>query len=161
MKLYEIADIIEQAVARSVDPETGELAEGFEEELDKLVLAFEDKCEAVACYIKGEELEGEAIDAEAKRLKARASAHHNRAHSLKKYLEKYVSQAGIEKLETPKCRLSWRKSNAVVIEDEVALPNDCKTATIVINRAKISERLRSGQEVPGARFETRKHLQIK
>lgn len=81
---------------------------------------------------------------------------------LKNRLKKSMQQFGIEKVTSPTLTVSFRKSNAVEIENEALVPAayfDPKPP--VVNKTRIKEALQAGEDVPGASIVHRKNLQIK
>src|SRR3990172_6443206 len=123
MRLFEIQDEIEVLLAEGSDPETGEIAQQTLEALAVLEGARERKILDLACYVRGEVSEAEAVAEQAKRLQERAQRHQRRADRLARFLEERILGRG-EKLRDERVEVSWRKSSAVVIEDELALPMD-------------------------------------
>ena len=107
MKLYEINGELEKLI----DSETGEIAniEAFEQ----LSMERETKLENIALWIKNLDSDATAIKAEEKALAARRQTMENRADGLKDYLALMMGDG--EKLETPRVKLSWRKSESVKI----------------------------------------------
>lgn len=109
MKLYEI----DNAILECIDLETGEIIDI--DKLNDLQLERETKIENVACWIKDLKAEAEAIKTEKQALAERQKVAENKAESLKKWLA-YALQG--EKFKTPKCAISFRKTEAVEITDE-------------------------------------------
>jgi len=111
MNLYEINSQIENFEFK-IDEETGEVINL--DELDNLKLAKDKKIENIVLYIKNLKADEKALDDEIKALQARKKAKTNKATYLSMYLE---STLGGAKFETPKCKVSYRKSTSVDIED--------------------------------------------
>ena len=109
MKLYEI----DNAILECIDLETGEIIDT--EQLDKLQMERDTKLENVACWIKDLKAEAEALKNEKQALAERQKVAENKAESLKKWLA-YALQG--EKFKTPKCVISFRKTEAVEVTDE-------------------------------------------
>ena len=107
MKLYEINGELEKLI----DSETGEISniEAFEQ----LSMERETKLENIALWIKNLESDATAIRAEEKALAERRRNMENRADGLRDYLAVMLGDG--EKFETPRVKLSWRKSSAVTI----------------------------------------------
>lgn len=93
MKLYEIGDLRDLLDAKLAETE-GELTPEIEAEMAALDMAADEKIERVALFIREQSSTAEAIEAEAKRLRARADAKLNAARSLKQYLEREMNRLG-------------------------------------------------------------------
>lgn len=69
-----------------------------------------------------------------------------------------------EKMETDFVTLSWRKSEAVVVDGAPELlPEKYQRVKITVDADKtaIKAAIKAGEDVPGARLEMRQNLQIK
>ena len=146
MKLYEI----DNAILECIDMETGEIIDT--EQLDKLQMERDTKLENVACWIKDLKAEAEALKNEKQALAERQRVAENKAESLKKWLA-YALQG--EKFKTPKCAISFRKSEAVEVTDE-GLENLMKEHDELLtykapepNKTAIKQALKDGLSVEG------------
>ena len=149
MKLYEIDD----AILECIDLETGEIIDT--EQLDKLQMERDTKLENVACWIKDLKAEAEALKNEKQALAERQRVAENKAESLKKWLA-YALQG--EKFKTPKCAISFRKSEAVEVTDE-GLNNLMKEHDELLtykapepNKTAIKQALKDGLNVDGVQL---------
>ena len=149
MKLYEI----DNAILECIDLETGEIIDT--EQLDKLQMERDTKLENVACWIKDLKAEAEALKNEKQALAERQKVAENKAESLKKWLA-YALQG--EKFKTPKCAISFRKSEAVEVTDE-GLNNLMKEHDELLtykapepNKTKIKQALKDGLSVEGVQL---------
>ena len=149
MTIYEI----DQAIMRCVDLETGEIIDT--EKLDKLQMEKEKKLENVACWIKDLKAEAEALKNEKQALAERQRVAENKAESLKKWLA-YALQG--EKFKTPKCAISFRKSEAVEVTDE-GLNNLMKEHDELLtykapepNKTAIKQAIKDGLNVAGVQL---------
>lgn len=160
MNLYDIAGEYQKALdSIEIDPETGEVA-GFGV-LDELNSAFEEKAEAIACYAKGVKAEAEAIKAERSMLDKRREAAERKLKMLKEYLAMNMAAVGIDKLKTPRCSISFRKTSKVEISDMDKLPDEFKRITVEPRKSDISAAIKTGESVPGAAIIEDKSLQIR
>ena len=160
MTLYEIDNRITEALARAIDPDTGELIdEEALQALDDLQMERKEKCENIGCYYKSLRAEAEAIKAEEKALKQRREAIENKAERMKGYLD-YALQG--EKLQTARVAVSYRTSKAVVADID-AIPKKYirKKITEEPDKKLIKEALDAGKKVRGAYIEEKKNIQIK
>ena len=149
MTIYEI----DQAIMQCVDFETGEIIDT--EQLDKLQMERDTKLENVACWIKDLKAEAEALKNEKQALAERQKVAENKAESLKKWLA-YALQG--EKFKTPKCAISFRKSEAVEVTDE-GLNNLMKEHDELLtykapepNKTAIKQALKDGLNVEGVQL---------
>ena len=149
MTIYEI----DQAIMECVDLETGEIIDT--EQLDRLQMERDAKLENVACWIKDLKAEAEALKNEKQALAERQRVAENKAESLKKWLA-YALQG--EKFKTPKCAISFRKSEAVEVTDE-GLNNLMKEHDELLtykapepNKTAIKQALKDGLSVEGVQL---------
>lgn len=163
MKLYEIDRQIEEFIASSVDPETGELVID-PEQMAALQMEREAKIENVLLYYKDVVAEAKAVKDERDALAARVKSLDGKAESLKKYIE--FALAG-EAFKTPKVACTFRKTEAVEIRPEFyewAIRNGdeyLRYKDPEPDKAKIKNAIKSGAEVPFAELVTRQSLTIK
>ena len=143
-------DLDEQTVADTLDAMAGDL---------------EEKAQSVAHMVRAFEADAAAVAQWAKDAAARAKAIEARAERLRDYLEHCLEQAGIEKVEGPGIRISWRKSSAVVIDDESQIPLSlmvCPPAPAPRpDKISIASEIKAGRDVPGAHIEARRSLQLR
>lgn len=113
--------------------------------------------EAMAMFANGEE----TAKAEIKRLQAFAKRCANAQERMKASLTSALDIFGIDKLEVGTHRISFRKSEAVVIDDENAIPDNYRIIEVKLNKAQIKADLKEGAIMTGAHLETRKNIQIR
>lgn len=167
MHLYEIDGRIAQVIENgfALDEETGEVFTC--DELEELKAGREAKLEAVGLFIKDLNAEVAALKAEEKALAERRRAKESRVEQLKEYLAFSMQTHGDRKLETPKVRLSFRKSTSTEITDEKLVPDEFKTVETVVKvdkkklGAAIDRAMRDGGTIRGARRITRQSLIIR
>lgn len=168
--LYELTD---QYNAFCEAVENGEITDGevIDDTLESIQEAFDEKCEHIALLCKNLTAEAEVIKAEAKKLTDRAATKTNLCERLKDYLSRNLMMIGQEKLETPKCKLSFRRSDSVQIYDEERLLKACAdsgidglaetVSTVKFNKNEIKKAIKDGAELDGAVIVTTKNIQIK
>ena len=164
MNIYEINKAIEDILEDgfSVDEETGEIL--FDEsDLNALDAEISEKIENVACYIKNLTADISALKEEEKNLNARRKQKERKIDSLKGYINYAMELSGRKSLESPRCKVSYRKSSSVEVPDINALDKDYITKTIEIkpNKVAIKEALKEGKTVEGAEIVERQNLLIK
>ena len=162
MKLYEINSEIENLV----DTETGEIADiAFFEDL---CMARTAKIEGIALYIKNLDSDVTALKAEETALAERRKAAENTAARLKEFLTNMLTDG--EKFETPRVKLSWRKSKSVRVlipESDfiewakIVNPSLLSFKEPTISKTAIKEALESGADITAATIVESNNLQIK
>ena len=150
--LYEI----DAQIMACVDFETGEIIDA--DKLEQLQMQFGEKVEGIALWIKNLLAEAKMIKEEKDNLAARQKVCENKAESLKRYL---AHALGGEKFKTPKVSISYRKSEAVEIEDVSLLSEDYLKFKPEADKTKIKEALKSGTAVIGATLVEKNNIQIK
>lgn len=144
-----------------IDEETGEILNV--DKLDALEGAFEGKIESVACYIKNLEAFTGNLKAEEANMAERRKSAERKVDNLKKYLTSCLDAVGRDKVETPKAKISFRKSFAVNIIDEDSIPSEfvVETVTTKPDKTAIKKAIQSGEEVTGASLIENRNIQIK
>ena len=164
LTLYEINDEIvalENALFSSLDEDTGEVDTDIAKQLNEMQIIQQGKLNNIA--IVNEKINDNVALAKAK------------MKNLKEYIEKqekaqqrlldYVSnnlEVG-KKYDLGIHSISWRKSEAVEIENENDIPKEYMTEKITLtpNKTKIKEAIKGGAEVKGCKLVERQNLQIK
>lgn len=161
ISLYEI----DSAITSLVDQETGEILDY--EAFAELKMAREEKIEGMAIWHKNLTAEAAAIRAEEINLAARRKSLEKKADSLKQYLTEIL--AG-DKFNTARVACSFRKTKSVEIQDEEGFiqameasmcPDYLKYSAPTINRTAITNAIKSGVDVPGAKLIEKLNLSIK
>lgn len=164
MNLYQIdkayLDVIESGF--SVDEETGELL-FTEEDLDSLQAEYSDKVDNIACYIKDLDSLNDSISKEIKALQERKKWNDTKAERLKGYITSSMKKRGLNKLESARNKVSFRKSTSVQVIDESLVDDDYMKVKIErsVDKKKVSEQLKKGQFVAGCILVENTNIQIK
>lgn len=98
-----------------------------EDELEAIHMEFDEKIENICLWVKNLRAEASAIKLEEKNLADRRKAKENKADRLEEYV---AANLDGKKFETPRVKVSFRKSESVEIIDENAVPDnfvECKT----------------------------------
>jgi len=139
-------------------------AQTISETLESMAGDLEVKAQSVAHMVRSIEADAAAVAQWGKDAAARAKALEARAESLREYLAQNLAACGIEKVEGPGVRISWRKSSAVVIDDPGLVPAEYMRQAAppppVPDKIAIRDALNAGNVVSGAHMEQRKTLQI-
>lgn len=149
---------IDQAILNCIDLETGEIIDI--EQLERLQIERDAKIENVICWIKNLESDAIAIKAEAKNLTERAKAAETKAEDLKIWLSGALSG---QKFNSPRCAVSWRKSEQVEIEDENKIPLQymIKKTEYKPDKTLIKAVIKSGIEIPSCKVVQKLNAQIR
>lgn len=151
--LYEI----NEEILNCVDMETGEIIDT--ERLEQLQLAFDNKVEGIALWIKNLLSDAEAIKAEKDKLAERQKACENKAKNLKEYLSKFL---GGQKFKTPKVSISYRRSESVEVTDISKLDDDyLKFAEPTVDKTKVKKALKAGTTLQGVVLVENQNIQIR
>ena len=162
LSLYEISEKFRSFFENPpIDEETGEITDYAA--LDAIDASFDEKAESVACFIKSLQYEASALKNEETSLELRRKRIERKQESMTKYLISCMDAVQKEKVSTPRCAISFRKSKAVNIFDENKLPDEF--IKVVEKRspdkAEIKKAILSGIAVPGAEVVENRNLQIK
>ena len=156
MNLYDI----EHEITNCVDSETGEIID--EKRLDALQMAREKKIENILLWIKNLKSEAGAIREEEKKLADRRQSDEKKAESLTQYVQNVLNG---EKFKTSRVVVSYRKSEAVIVDDLQLMQETCdeylKYKDPEPDKAKIKAALKDGITVPGCHLEERQNITIK
>lgn len=151
--LYEI----NEKILNCVDMETGEIID--EEKLEELQMAFDDKVEGIALWIKNLMSDAAAIKSEKDRLAERQKVCENKAKNLKEYLSVFL---GGQKFKTAKVSISYRKTETVNVFDVKKIPNEyLKIKDPEPDKMEIKSAIKSGKIIDGAEILVNQNMQIK
>lgn len=162
MSLYEldtkIKGCIQLDAEHVVDTEDGEILNL--QQFEALQMERGQKIEGMCCYIKNLMAEAVAYEAEEKRMRERRAAKEREIDRCKGYL------AGVlygEKFETPRCKISWRKSEICNVLNIDAVPDEFKRTKVTIDADKtaIKKAIKAGAEVPGAEVIQKLNMTLK
>lgn len=104
-----------------------------------------------------------ALEAHIKTCQERLKDERAKQERFKFELARFMQETGIEKIESPLFKASFRKSSSVLIEDEQQIPPEYfnEKRSFVIDKTRIKEAIKNGREIPGAKIETHHNLQLK
>lgn len=152
--LYEINN----AIMDCIDYETGEILDV--ERLNALQMEKQDKIESVALWIKNLSADAIAFKAEKEAFVEREKKALKKIESLKNWLSGALEG---QKFSTWRCAVTFRKSEAVEIEDESMIPQFLinEKVTYSPDKTAIKAALKEGQEIPGCKLIERMNPTIK
>lgn len=165
MKLYEIANdylALLQAIDEGEIPE-----EAIEDTLESIEGEIEYKADNLACLLKTLEAEAAAIKAEEKALAERRRQKEKATERIKQYLSDVLQRLNINKIETARNKITFRKSESVIVDDSFILwAKDNRTDLLsfsdpTANKTAIKAALKEGADIEGAYIESKQNIQIK
>ncbi|WP_444340390.1 siphovirus Gp157 family protein [Phascolarctobacterium succinatutens] len=160
--IYELKDQIKACIQLDeehvVDTEDGEILNL--QQFEALQMERDAKVEGLACYIKNKLADAEAIYAEIDVLSQRAAIMKKEAERCKAYLAGALYG---EKFETPRCKISWRKSEICNVLSLEAIPDEYKRTKVTVDADKtaIKKAIKSGMEIPGAEVIQKLNMTLK
>lgn len=162
--LYTLAAEYRDAAERMADMDLDE--QTVADTLEGMAGALEVKATNVAAFARNLEATAEAIKNAEGEMAKRRKAIERRSESLRTYLLDNMVRAGISKIESPMFRLTVRDNPpAVIIDDAALLPIDYlnipEPPPPTPDKKAISEALKAGLDVPGARLARGKRLEIR
>lgn len=153
-----------RALLDQVDPETGELPEGYE----SARALVETKAVAVVAYTLESDRQADMVEEYAKELLGRVKAQRNRVAWLRRYLSEHMAAAGVTEIRDDRglfrASLARGRDESVEVFDPAQLPADCLReipASSAPDKTVIRDAIKAGREIPGARIVKRDRLTIK
>lgn len=165
MKLYELANdyvALMQAIDNEELPE-----ECIADTLEAITGEIEVKADNIACMLKNIEAEVKAIKEEEANLATRRKTKEKAYERLKEYLSATLQSLSIDKVETARNKITFRKSESVEIDDtfiEWAQENRedlLKYSAPTADKTEIKKLLKGGAELQGAQLISKQNIQIK
>lgn len=151
-----------QKLANQIIEAGGELTDELATALEINNEMLQEKAINYGYIIRQAEAEAEMIDAEIERLRSLKSSRSKAITLLKDSISAAMSLYGIEKLESPMLKLSFRKSESVEIKHPAEIPFSYLVAQDPkIDKIAIKEAIKNGETIPGAVIITKFNLQIK
>lgn len=176
--LYEIDYQLQMLEDYMVDVETGEILseEEFNAKFDEIQMALNEKIESSICFVKNLQADIEAFKTEEKNIVQRRKIKENLAERIKNRIDnyirmKYTNENGVVdtdglnkfKMETPRMKLSYRKSDSVEVSDINLLPKEYVKEKVELSADKtaLKKALKDGKEINGATIVTKLNMQVK
>lgn len=161
--LYSAAETVRELLEQ-IDPETGELPEGFEQA--RAIVAT--KAQAVAAFILANSAEADMVEQHAKALLDRVKTARRRSDWLREYLRSHMAACGITEIKsddgTFKATLQLGRDESVDVFDARQLPMDYMRevpAKLEPDKTLIKKALKDGFDVPGAKIVSKDRLTLK
>lgn len=153
--LYELTGVYQQIYDMDMDDETKlDTLESIDWTED-----YENKVENYIKVMKNLDADIEARKNEIDRLKKLNDADKSKKERMKTDLATSMELTGHEKVDTTLFKVSFRKSEAVEVDD-LLLPEAYKVATWKADKKRLKEDLKNGLEILGAELVERKNLNI-
>lgn len=153
MNLYEI----DHEILGCIDAETGEIFDAgrFEE----LQMERDAKIENVLLWMKNLKSDIAELETERKAFQEREKAAKNKFESLKKYITYALDGANFK---TAKVSVSYRKSEAVEIEEGAVIPDEyLRFKEPEVDKTALKSALKSGVNIPGCCIVQNQNIQIR
>ena len=155
--------VFEMLLEASMSDKPLEAMQDLEEMLAIDSSEFEGKAAAYAYRIRQFKAQADFLKKEAKDLADKAKRHEQAADRLHQNIAQALDFRGVKKLDLGQYTLSFRKSEAVEINESDVIPDCYKKTEIIskIDKNSIKQALKQGEKVQGASLVTRQNLQIK
>lgn len=129
------------------------------------LMSIEQKVSGIIQMVKNWQGDIPAYEAEIERLTTEKKAIENRIDSVKQYLKLCLETAKLDKVKIGVFTARFQKNSrgSVIIEDEKQVPAayiDIIPEQKVTNKERLYETLKTGQVIPGAKYEVGRHLRI-
>ena len=160
MNLFNIKQEYINLVNTIID-NNGELSPELSQALAINETELKEKAINYGYVIKSFEYENDIIDAEIKRLKALKEQKEKAIQKLKNAVSDAMNLYGIEKVESPALKLSFRKSESIEISENLDKRFMIEKVTLQPDKVAIKEAIKKGEQVDGAVLVINQNLQIK
>ena len=168
MSLYAIATEYERFIMMIEDGDIPE--DAIADTLESIEGELNVKIDNILSVVKNMRAEAEAIKSEVKELTERAKLKERKAKSLLDYINATLSRLGMSGFESARHKVSYRKSQALEVEDEDALidflaangyDDLLKYERPSINKTELKLAIDRGESFPGAEIKKKLNIQIK
>jgi hypothetical protein len=137
-----------------------------EEIMNQLALTeenFKDKAVSYSNIVKVLDYDVKSIDEEIKRLQDLKKKKSKAAETFETKLSEAMQQFGYDKIETPTRKLSFRKSEAIEVENVDIIPARYfnEKTTYTLDKDRVKSVIKYGETIPGVHLVTKMNLQIK
>jgi hypothetical protein len=161
--LYQAAQEVRELLEQ-IDPETGELPEGYEAARDLVA----SKAKAVAAFVLENNAQADMVEAHAKSLMERVKSARKRSDWLKAYLASHMAACGIQSIKSDDgtfcAKLEVGRDESVEIYEPQSIPEDYMRevpAKYEPDKVLIRRAIKDKFTVPGARLVAKDRLTIK
>jgi hypothetical protein len=160
--LWKIEDEL-QALLDSLDVCPPELREELEQRISRYLGAEVEKVDRVGAVLTSLDNVAANAKTEIERLRARQQSAEKAARRLEEYVLHVLRERSGRPLKGRNVTFTVRHSEAVIINDPGAVPEQWKRTTVTVDIPKdpLKQAIKSGKTVPGVHLEQRHHLQRK
>ncbi len=158
MNLYQIKN---EYLTLASQLEQGELTPEIEQQLQINEEQLKEKAINYGYVIRSFEYDNDVIDAEIKRLKQLKEQKENAIDKLKSAVSDAMQLYGIEKIDSPTLKLSFRKSESIEVSDNLDKKYFIEKITLQPDKNAIKQAIKQGEQVEGAVLVTNYNIQIK
>ena len=148
-------------IVNTIIDNNGELSPELSQALAINETELKEKAINYGYVIRSFEYENDIIDAEIKRLKALKEQKEKAIQKLKDAVSDAMNLYGIEKVESPALKLSFRKSESIEISENLDKRFMIEKVTFQPDKVAIKEAIKKGEQVEGAVLVINQNLQIK
>lgn len=159
LTLYQISEE-QRRIEAMLEESAGEITPEIEEALAVNESNFMEKSRDYGFAILRYKAFVDAIKAEKARLDGLKKSAESAIARMEERIVEAMQQFDRPKVEMDTIKLSLRKSERVVVDDENAVPADCKTIKVEISKTELKRHLKAGEDC-GAHLEENQSLQIK
>lgn len=156
--LFDYVKAIDDIIIANTDEDGVIDEEAIKDELEALELARDDKINNCISFIKSRKAIAEALKNEKQAIARRQQIAENEAERVKDYL---VYCLGGKKWESTAGQVSYRRSEAVEIEDLSEVPEEFLKYEVSADKTAIKKALKEGKDIQGAHLEERVSTIIK
>lgn len=160
ISIYKISNYFTQ-IMNEIESNGGEITPEIDAQLQIAEKDLVVKAENYINVIKTLDGQTDLIDTEIKRLQAMKKANNNLVDRLKSNIHYAMNTFEINELIAGLNKISFRKSEAVNILDENAIPPQFYVLEKKIQKADIKKAIKEGSIIPGAELVQNKNIQIK
>jgi hypothetical protein len=158
MNLYQIKN---EYLTLASQLEQGELTPEIEQQLQINEEQLKEKAINYGYVIRSFEYDNDVIDAEIKRLKQLKEQKENAIDKLKSAVSDAMQLYGIEKIDSPTLKLSFRKSESIEVSENIDKKYLVEKTTLQPDKNAIKQAIKDGQQIQGAVLVTNYNIQIK
>jgi phage host-nuclease inhibitor protein Gam len=160
--LYEIKEQYEK-LGDMLEESQGEITPDISDLMNSIDDQRNGKIDNICRYIRNLETQGAGYINEIQRLKTNLDTSINKINSLKNLISWFFNSQGINKMETDLFKLRIQKNPpSIDVYDPDSIPKEFDIVETIhkIDKKTIMEKLKSGEDIPGARIKQGEHLRI-
>lgn len=158
-RLYELSSQYQQVI--EMTNEDGELTPEALDLLDKTELSIKEKGQNLAIILNNMDSNVDILDNEIARLTKMKKSIKANQDRLKNYLSFNLEKMWIEKLDTDLFKIGFRKSESVIIADDVVLPEEFVKITVAPDKTELKKAIKAWKTIEWVSIVENKNLYIK